>query len=41
MLILLQKHKVTGIKVVTDNWPNAKLQKASSPMYILGQKTSL
>ena len=38
MLILLQKHKGTGIKIVTDNWPNIKLKKAFGPMYHVRSK---
>jgi hypothetical protein len=32
MLIILQKHNGTSIKIVTDNWPKAKLKKAFGPM---------
>ena len=40
-LILLHKHNGTGIKIVTGNWPNAKLKKALTHSTMLGQTTSL
>jgi hypothetical protein len=38
MLILLQKHNGTGIKIVTDNWLNVKLKKAFGPMHHVRSK---